>query len=452
MIKNSKILLVDDDLVLLKTYQKIFKLKGFDMLTCSSGPEALELLKKESISVVISDVIMPKMDGMELLREIKKSYPSTEVIMLTAEGSIKDAVDAVKAGAFSYLVKPADIDEMTASVVRAQELADARNENEILKAQVATLSKGPEFIGSSDAANKLRETAKIVGETDSTVLITGETGTGKEVIANMIHACSAVGGKPMVSVNCAAFNDNLIESELFGVEKGAYTGADKRRKGRFELADGGTLFFDEIGELGMNMQAKLLRVLQEKTFERVGGSEPIKSNFRLIAATNKDLAEEVKQGNFRADLYYRLNIIPINVPPLRERDGDIKEIAEAFLVKYSNEMNKKVPELTQEVLDALESYSWPGNVRELKNIIERLVVLSSNGELNMSLLPDEIASTTSRPDEAGELKRLKKEQEQEVIAQTIRKTNGNVAEAAEMLGISARSLYRKLNEYNIKNH
>lgn len=449
MENTSKILLVDDDKALLKTYQKLFTLKGFDMITCSSAPEALKLLKNNPVSVVITDVIMPKMDGMQLLREIKKQYSFVEVIMLTAEGSIADAVGAVKAGAFSYLVKPADIEEMMTSVKHAQKLANANSENERLKAQIETLSQKQEFIGSSSTAKELRETAQIVGRTDSTVLITGETGTGKEVIAKMVHENSNLSDKPLICVNCAALNENLIEAELFGVEKGAYTGADKRRKGRFELADGGTLFFDEIGELSMNMQAKLLRVLQEKSFERVGGSESIRSNFRLIAATNKNLKEEVQANRFRADLFYRLNIIPISVPPLRERRGDIREIAEAFLLSYSKEMNKQVPVLTPEILHALQQYSWPGNVRELKNIIERLVVLSSHGELKFSVLPEEITKgITDRGDDGG-LKQFTKVQERELIVRTLEQNQGNIALTAKELGISARSLYRKLNDYEI---
>ena len=250
-------------------------------------------------------------------------------------------------------------------------------------------------------------------------------------------------------MNCAALNENLIEAELFGVEKGAYTGADKRRKGRFELADGGTLFFDEIGELSMNMQAKLLRVLQEKSFERVGGSESIRSNFRLIAATNKNLKEEVQANRFRADLFYRLNIIPINVPPLRERSGDIREIAEAFLLSYSREMNKKVPVLTPEILHALQQYSWPGNVRELKNIIERLVVLSSHGELKFSVLPEEIIKRGTDIGDDGGLKQFTKVQERELIARTLERNQENIALTAQELEISVRSLYRKLNDYEI---
>lgn len=281
-------MLVDDDKELLEVYNKIFKLNGFDVISCENAEKALNILEKNRISVVVSDIIMPKMSGIELLKEIKKRNRQTEVIMLTAEGSISGAVEAVKEGAFSYFVKPADLDDLISNIRKAAELSIVKNENEVLKGQIAVLSDGREFLGISKTAEELRQRARIVGKTDSAVLITGETGTGKEVLANMIHRCSNRADKPFICVNCGALNENLIESELFGSEKGAYTGSEKQRKGRFEIANGGTIFFDEIGELSLNMQTRLLRVLQEKSFERVGGTETIKSDFRLITATNRN--------------------------------------------------------------------------------------------------------------------------------------------------------------------
>jgi DNA-binding NtrC family response regulator len=444
------VLLVDDDQELLKIYKKVFELKGFQIQTCASGLEALKLMKCQKFNVVVSDVIMPKMDGMELLKAIKIKYPLTEVIMLTAEGSINDAVKAVKGGAFSYLVKPAEIEDLLINVEKAMELSMAKGENESLKDQLANLTEGRKFIGSSKEALDIRERAKVVGMSDSTVLITGETGTGKEIVANMIHSFSSRRDKPFICVNCAALNENLIEAELFGAEKGAYTGADQGRKGRFEMANGGTLFFDEIGELSPNMQVKLLRVLQEKSFERVGSNESISSDFRLIAATNKNLKEEVKRKNFRADLYYRLNIIPISVPPLRERVGDIKEIAEAFLQSFSNEMNRKVPQLNEEIYQAFNKYSWPGNVRELRNIIERLVVLSNTGtdELDVNDLPEEM-HLDIEDDDISTLKAYTNSCEKSFLEKAMSRNEGNVQITADELGISTRSLYRKLNEYDI---
>ena len=443
------ILLVDDDNTLLEVYEKIFRLKGFQVLVCDSSEEALAILRKQRISVVISDIIMPRMDGMELLNAIKRIQPAVEVIMLTAEGSISGAVEAVKRGAFSYFVKPADIEELISSVKKAQELSSVKEENDALKDHIASLCGSKEFIGVSHIAENLRQKAEVVGKTDSAVLITGETGTGKEVLANMIHKNSRRAEKPFVCVNCGALNENLIESELFGSERGAYTGAEKQRKGRFETADGGTIFFDEIGELSLNMQVKLLRVLQEKSFERVGGCEPVKSDFRLITATNRDLKKEVEANRFRADLYYRINIIPIKIPPLRERREDISVLCESFLRQYAKEMNKRISPFGQGLIRILENYDWPGNVRELRNIIERLVVLSVDGKVDAEDLPDEIR-TVEREEAAADLKNMTKAFEKEYIAGIMKKHGGNVAKAAEEMCIARKNLYKKLNDYGIK--
>lgn len=451
---KAPILLIDDDTELLEVYEKIFRLKGFQVLTCSSSLDTLKLIRDRTFSVVVSDIIMPKMNGMELLDAIKKIRPETEVIMLTAEGSISGAVEAVKKGAFSYLVKPADIDELLSNVRKAAELADVRLENDILKSQLAGMPARKEFLGVSQAASELRKKAQIVGETDSAVLITGETGTGKEILANMIHRCSRRADKPFICVNCGALNENLIESELFGSEKGAYTGAERQRKGRFEAADGGTIFFDEIGELSLNMQVKLLRVLQEKSFERVGGSDSIRSDFRLITATNRDLKREVEENRFRADLFYRINIIPIEIPPLRERKEDIPVLCESFLDEYTREMNKSAAPLSPELLRLLQRYDWPGNVRELRNIVERLVVLSADGEIDEANLPEEIRELDQDEKQTGEqtaaLRHMTRAFEKEYITRIMKKNNGNVAKSAEEMCIARKNLYKKLNDYDIK--
>ena len=445
---------IDDDTELLEVYEKIFRLKGFQVLTCSSSLDTLKLIRDRTFSVVVSDIIMPKMNGMELLDAIKKIRPETEVIMLTAEGSISGAVEAVKKGAFSYLVKPADIDELLSNVRKAAELAGVRLENDILKSQLAGMPARKEFLGVSQAASELRKKAQIVGETDSAVLITGETGTGKEILANMIHRCSRRADKPFICVNCGALNENLIESELFGSEKGAYTGAERQRKGRFEAADGGTIFFDEIGELSLNMQVKLLRVLQEKSFERVGGSDSIRSDFRLITATNRDLKREVEENRFRADLFYRINIIPIEIPPLRERKEDIPVLCESFLDEYTREMNKSAAPLSPELLRLLQRYDWPGNVRELRNIVERLVVLSADGEIDEANLPEEIRELDQDEKQTGEqtaaLRHMTRAFEKEYITRIMKKNNGNVAKSAEEMCIARKNLYKKLNDYDIK--
>lgn len=446
----TPIMMVDDDKELLEIYDKIFKLNGFDVISCENGEKALAALAKNQISVVISDIIMPKMSGIELLREIKKRNPQTEVIMLTAEGSISGAVEAVKEGAFSYLVKPAEVDDLISNIKKAAELSKVKVENEVLKGQIATLADGREFIGISQVAEELRQRAQIVGKTDSAVLITGETGTGKEVLANMIHRCSNRADKAFICVNCGALNENLIESELFGSEKGAYTGAGTQRKGRFEIANGGTIFFDEIGELSLNMQTRLLRVLQEKSFERVGGYETIKSDFRLITATNRNLKQEVADGRFRADLYYRINIIPIEIPPLRERPEDIPALCQNFLDSYSREMNKNVQTIDDETIKALQKYNWSGNVRELRNVVERMVVLSHDGIPDLDSLPEEIRELPAgdKPEEA--LRTQMKAFEKDYIVKIMNKHSGNVAKAAEEMQIARKNLYKKLNEYDIK--
>lgn len=445
------ILLVDDDKALLGIYKKILGLKGFDVLTCENAAKALEYLERYSISVVVSDIIMPRMNGMELLAEIKKKTLETEVIMLTAEGSISGAVEAVKKGAFSYLVKPADVDELLSNIRKAEELFKVKSENQNLKEQIATLGDERKFIGISNAAQALRKRAAVIGKTDSAVLITGETGTGKEVLANMIHKCSNRADKPFVCVNCGALNENLIESELFGSEKGAYTGADRQRRGRFEIANGGTIFFDEIGELSMNMQTRLLRVLQEKSFERVGGYETLKSDFRLITATNRDLKREVDEGNFRSDLYYRLNIIPMEIPPLRQRKEDIPELVQCFLHSYAKELNKPDIAIDEQTIHLLLRYDWPGNVRELRNIVERMAVLSCDEVLDPEVLPEEIRNAEGNGEVSVDALRVKtKAFEKEYILKVIQKYQGNVAKAAEEMQIAKKNLYKKLNEYDIK--
>lgn len=446
----ARVMLVDDDRKLLALYEKIFELNGFEAITCENGHLALDIIGKEKIAVVVSDIIMPKMNGMELLKQIKLKSPDTEVIMLTAEGSISGAVEAVKEGAFSYLVKPADIEELISNIKKAAELSNIKAENETLKNRLASFSMGSEFIGISPAAEALREKAKIVGKTDSAVLITGETGTGKEILANMIHQYSSRRDKPFVCVNCGALNENLIESELFGSEKGAYTGAERQKKGRFEIANGGTIFFDEIGEMSLNMQTRLLRVLQEKTFERVGGYETIRSDFRLIAATNRDLKQEIEENNFRKDLYYRINIIPIEIPPLRKRQEDIPVLCSSFLALYAREMNKPLPVIDEEVLEVLQKYEWPGNVRELRNLIERMVVLSDEGSLDVNVLPEEIKDIFQQNESDDSLRGQTKSFEKEYIIKIMNKYQGNVAKAADEMQIAKKNLYKKLNEYGIK--
>lgn len=444
----TKVLLIDDDKKLLDVYEKIFQLKGFDVTACSNAMEAISEMKTKEFSVVVSDIIMPRMNGIHLLEYVKGNYPSTEVIMLTAEGSIKGAVDAVKKGAFSYLVKPADIDELVSMVGKAAELYRIKSENTILKGQLKDKEQDRAFISVSETGRRVYDMACKIGKTDSSVLITGETGTGKEIIAHTIHKNSARADKPFICINCGALNENLIESELFGSEKGAYTGAEKRHIGKFEAADGGTIFLDEVGELSLNMQTRLLRVLQEKEFSRVGGIETIKSDFRIITATNRNLKKEVEEKSFRDDLYYRISIVPIEIPPLRSRKEDIKPLCEHFIRQYEAELKKKIAPIDEEFLGIFCCYDWPGNVRELKNIIERMAVLAEDGELSVSCIPEEIISSVAPAEES--LKGKTKEFEKQYIISVLAKHGGSVAKAAEEMQIAKKNLYRKLNEYEIK--
>lgn len=456
---RKPILLVDDDVEILRVYKKILEINDFKVYTAANSFEAIKQLQEQEFSVVISDIIMPKMDGMELLNEIKAGCRATEVIMLTAEGSISGAVDAVKHGAYSYLIKPVDIDEMINEVKKAEEVYYLKSENEALKRDLDT-SRGKAFIGHSLKSRQLKEKAKLIGGSDSSVLITGESGTGKEVIANLIHNSSERANGNFVCVNCAAFNENLIESELFGSEKGAYTGSDRTRIGRFERANGGTLFFDEIGELSLNMQVKLLRVLQERNFERVGGDKLITSDFRLITATNKDLKEEVRLGNFREDLYYRINIIPLEITPLRERKEDITLLFYTFLRQFSEEMNKEIKHVNDDLIEALINYEWPGNVRELRNITERLVVLSLDGILNKADLPDEISCSPVQSTDMREFmakidakdysfEEFKNKFEREYICDILEQCDWNIVQTASEMGVSRKTLYEKMKKHGI---
>ncbi|HML35823.1 MAG TPA: sigma-54 dependent transcriptional regulator [Bacillota bacterium] len=449
---NNQLLLVDDDRDLLKIYKKIFELHDFDVLTACDSFAALEMIKSHSVGVVVSDIIMPRMDGMVLLQKIREINDSIQVIMLTAEGSVSGAVEAVRAGAFTYMLKPADIDELIFNVQRAFELYSLKDENYILKQQMFDQAGLAPLIGSEEKIEEIRKKVTKIAMTDTTVLITGESGTGKEIIANMIHYQSNRAGKPFIRVNCAALTESLLESELFGHEKGAFTGADKMHRGKFEIANEGTILLDEIGELPLNTQAKLLRVLQEREFERVGGTGTICTNFRLIASTNKNLREEVEKRSFRNDLFYRINVVPICLPPLRERKGDIQVLANYFVLCLSKEMNKGVTYLPPEILDVLYAYDWPGNVRELKNIVERLVVMSQNSQINITDLPEELlmnAKIKNSFHKKTSLFDARREFEKEYIRDALLKNGGNVGKTAVNLAIARKNLYKKIKEYNL---
>ncbi|MFV0517096.1 MAG: sigma-54-dependent transcriptional regulator [Aminipila sp.] len=454
---NLPILVVDDDTELLKVYKKIFAINGFKVITESDSMRALQIVETTEIAVVVSDIIMPRLNGLELLLAVKSIKPQIEVIMLTAEGSISGAVEAVKNGAFSYIKKPAEIDDLIANIKKAYEVFAIKEENTELKKQLTENQNLKTFFGETEIIANLRHDAEKIAQTDVAALILGESGTGKEVLANYIHQKSLRKDKPFICINCAALNENLFESEVFGYEKGAFTGADKMKKGRFELAEGGTIFLDEIGELSLNTQAKLLRVLQEKSFERVGGTQTINSNFRLIAATNRDLKSDVKDFKFREDLFYRINVMPLTMPPLRDRREDIPILVENFVRQLSEEMKKKVNRIDPEIISKLMKHSWPGNVRELRNVIERLMVLSVGGVLQKDDLPEEIlrqklpiqTAVEEESFDGYKLKDATKEFEKQYIIRCMERNEWNVSRAAQELCLARKNLYKKLKDYDI---
>lgn len=451
----SPIILVDDDESLLIIYKKIFEMKGFKVIAVANAAEAIDIVKTKQIAVIVTDVIMPGMDGKVLLKKVKNFRPEIEVILLTAEGRIEDAVDTVKSGAFSYFVKPADVESLVLAVKKAYELFEMKLLNASLKQRLEISEKPNRFVGDNSRINDIKKTVNKIRDNNTTILIEGESGTGKEVLANYIHNTSKRKDKPIIWVNCGVLNDNLFESEMFGSEKGAYTGAYKQKKGRFELANEGTIFLDEISEISLNSQVKLLRVLQEKSFERVGGNEPISTDFRLIVATNKDLKEAISEGKFREDLYYRINVLPISIPPLRERTEDIAKLATEFLKEFCIEMKKPIMSISNAIMEALISYKWPGNVRELRNVIERLVTLAIDGELSYGDLPYEISNF----DQIGEVKRNEmigikdkvKNYERIEIIRVLEINEWNVSKTAKELKIARKNLYKKMHDYDLIN-
>lgn len=453
---NEKILLVDDDLELLKVYKQIFAINGFNIITVSDPTEAFKIVNSQKVAVVITDIIMPKMGGMELLSRIKEASPSTEVIMLTAEGSVSGAVNAVRKGAFTYLVKPADIDDLILNVRKAVDIYAVREENTVLKQQV--IEGYAPLIGNNDMIEEIRNKVAMIAPTDIVVLLTGESGTGKEILANLIHNSSSRKEKPFIKVNCAALTENLLESELFGHEKGAFTGAEKTYRGRFEMANRGTLLLDEIGELPLNTQGKLLRVIQEKEFERVGSSSTIKTDFRLITSTNRNLSAEVEKGHFRRDLFYRINVFPIHVPPLRMRKDDIPVLMEYFTEKFCLDMKRPRLSIPPRIADIFVHYDWPGNVRELQNVIERLVVLSQNNCIRIEDIPEEIKAGTAKSTEKGKicasegsLLNARHEFEKECILKALVNNEWNITRTAKELKLARKNLYKKMKEYGIEN-
>jgi len=443
----NTVLIVDDEAPLRTSLTKILKKAGYEVMEAPSGEEALEIVRREPVSVVLTDLKMPGMDGVQLLRAIKAISPEAEVILMTAYGTIETAVEAMKEGAYDYIEKPLRRAKVLKTVANAMEKQVLLMENRYLHQQLEDARNVKRIIGQSEPMRRVMEIVHQVAPTSATVLIEGESGTGKEVIANAIHYLSDRKDKPFIKVSCAALPETLLESELFGHERGAFTGADRRKPGRFELADKGTLFLDEIGLMPLHLQVKLLRVLQEHEFERLGGTETIKVNVRLIAATNVNLAEAVRNGSFREDLYYRLNVINIKLPPLRERKEDIPLLVDHFIRIYSEKNSKPLRGISKGAMSALMRYEWPGNVRELENVIERAVVLSRDEVIDEGDLPEYIVEGKEEPrlitipigTPMDEVERI-------VISETLKHTKGDKMLAARLLGISYRTIYRKLNE------
>jgi len=440
----KRILVIDDEPKMTMMISSTLGESGYDVSTAATGKEAMEKIEKENFDLVISDIRLPAPDGMAILNWLKQNRPETIVIMMTAFAEVRSAVEAIKKGAADYLIKPFPLDELTLQVRRLIDAHHTRQLKELRENDYDRLAYD-DFIGKAPATRKLLELLEKVAVTDTTVLILGESGTGKELAARMIHRLSPRNERPFIAVNCAALTETLLESELFGHEKGAFTGAVSRKPGRFELADGGTIFLDEIGEMSPALQSKLLRVLEERKLVRVGGTGEIGIDVRLVTATNRNLKEMVKEGNFREDLYFRINVFPVKIPPLRKRAEDIPLLTEYFLKKK----NYPYPELEPEVIDLLKKYSWPGNIRELKNILDRAVILAGNQPIDPGCIGIEDEDIGNIP--AGDGRDLSLgESEKELILDALEKTGGNKTEAARLLKISRRRLYSRMKIHGIK--
>ncbi|MDF1563013.1 MAG: sigma-54 dependent transcriptional regulator [Deltaproteobacteria bacterium] len=445
-----KVLIVDDEQSNLDSLERIFSREEWEVLKATNGAQALELLRAEEVNVVLTDLMMPGMSGTELLRAVRTIAPEIEVVLMTAHGTVETAVEAMKEGAYDFVTKPLKRMVIVKAVRKALDRQALVLENRTLRARLKTLASPDGLIGQSPAFRASLDLVRQAAPSNATVLLQGESGTGKELIARALHALSERSDGPFVAVNCAAIPETLLESELFGVEKGAYTGASARRAGRFQRADRGTLFLDEVGELSAPVQAKLLRVLQSGEFERLGGGETLRADVRVLAATNKDLSEAVSQGTFREDLFYRLNVITLTLPPLRERSGDVPLLAQHFLARYASENGKNLAGFTEAAMNALEGFAFPGNVRQLQNIVQRAVVLCRGDRIDLPELPEEIAQQRggARRELVVPVGAPLEEIERSVILATLEQTRGDKQLAARLLGLSTRTIYRKLSAWS----
>ncbi len=452
-----KILVVDDDPEILEVIADVLREGGYAVDTAPDGTKAIKSIDAEFYDLIVTDLKMPKVDGMKVLRHVVDQSPDTMCIILTGYGTIESAVEAIKAGAFHYITKPIKSGEILMVVAKALKYKLLERENILLRQQLKKKYRFENFVGDSRAIQEVCELIEKVADTDSTVLVTGESGTGKELISKAIHYNSYRRDNPMVVINCGAIPEELLESELFGHEKGAFTGAHKSRIGRFELANGGTIFLDEIGDMSPNLQVKLLRVLQEQKFERVGSTRTIGVDIRIIAATNQDLFSAVKKGKFREDLYYRLNVIPIKVPPLRERKSDIPLLVDFFVKKFGQEKQKRVRGFTSKAMDIMLKYEWPGNVRELENLVERVIILSNSDEIGLEDIPAPMKGQAATVESLGvtisevdiPFDHAVEEYEKQLILQALNETNWVKTKAAKLLKMNRTTLIEKMKKKKI---
>lgn len=485
---GARILVVDDETNLRKVLSATLKREGYDVVQAKDGAEAVEIFDRGGIDIVVSDLVMPRLGGFDVLKHVLEKNPDVPVILITAHGTVDSAVTAIKTGAFDYVTKPFEQSELRQVIAKAARTRDLSRG--ALSAPLDGEKLPPKIIGESSAIQEIYRIVEKVADTPSTVLITGESGTGKELVAQALHRGSSRHSKPLIKINCAAIPKDLMESELFGYERGAFTGAVTSKPGRFELADGGTLFLDEIGEIPIEMQVKLLRALQESEFERVGGVKTLKVDVRLIAATNRDLHKEIASGRFREDLFYRLNVVPISLPALRERRSDVPLLVHAFLDKYNRRLNKRIEGVDAEALELLKAWPWPGNIRELENLMERTVLFADESIIRTGDLPEEMRrcagpppapqAAAAMPEAAptfpmnstpplgipvippsalptaadASMKDIVKEAaaaiERDLIVRALEETNGNVTQAAKKLKISRKSLQNKMKEFGLR--
>ena len=445
MKEDARVLVVDDEPMVCLALTNWLEEENYFAQAVEDGPQAVKAVREENWDIVLLDLRMPGMDGMEVLKQVKEIAPQTVVIMMTAYASIPGAVQAMQEGAYDYIVKPLDVDQLTMMLKRIVEHQQLITENILLRKRLTEQYEYEDIIGRSEAMQEVFSMIKAVTDTNATVLITGETGTGKELVARAIHSNSSQRYGPFVATSCGALPETLLESELFGYEKGAFTGADRTKKGRFELANEGTLFLDEVGDISMKTQIRLLRVLQEKSFSRLGGTEQIKVDVRLVSATNRDLVAAIEEGSFRSDLYYRLNVVSIQLPPLRERIDDVPLLAAHFINKYNVEFNKKFDRVDRKAMDLMMDYHWPGNVRELENVIERALVIDQGPQMMVKHLPfcNIESPLTEEP-------RSLQEVEKSHIEKMLQRNDWNIAKTARLLNIDRSTLHKKIKKFGLE--